>query len=261
MTKILSIQLIKIQKTKICGVKWFYRKIWTSNWFFNVGTVKSKQHFYDKLAKYRYEFLLVALLLLIFDKIFFPNNDVYLKYIWPINMVCMSVASFGIFIEHNRNIKTIRNMLGVISILMPFGYFFLSAHFWFIQLLTLFFIIYYSFIFVEVMYQITMTKEVRINVIIGSFCGYMLLNMMALFTYLLIEYNFPSSFHGISTGNSPLIYNELSYFSFITLTSIGFGDIYPITDTSRMVVAFFGMTGQFYMVAVVGIIISKFSSK
>jgi hypothetical protein len=85
--------------------------------------------------------------------------------------------------------------------------------------------------------------------------------MIALFAYLLIESNFPNSFHGITSGRIDLNYNELSYFSFITLTSIGFGDIYPITDMSRLVVAFFGMAGQFYMVAVVGIIIAKFTTK
>jgi len=111
------------------------------------------------------------------------------------------------------------------------------------------------------MYQITVTKEVRVNIAIGSFCGYMLLSMMALFTYLLIEYIFSGSFHGISTGKPSIIYNEMSYFSFIPLTSIGFGDIYHTTDMSQLVTAFFGMVGQFYMVAVVGIIISKFTSK
>lgn len=221
----------------------------------------SKNTIHSKLSTYRYEFLLVALLLLIFDKIFFPDNDVYLKFVWPLNMILISVASFGIFIEHNKNVKTIRNILSTISILMPFGFMFLNRSFVFVQILTIFFIIYYCFIFIEVMYQITMTKEVRINVIIGSFCGYMLLSLIALFTYLLVEYNFQNSFHGISTGNPAIIYNELSYFSFITLTSIGFGDIYPTTDMSRLITAFFGMVGQFYMVAVVGIIISKFTSK
>lgn len=222
--------------------------------------MKHKQDTYFILAKYRYEFLLVALLLLIFDKIFFPSNEIYLKFVWPFNMMLISVASFGIFIDHNKGVKVIRNILGFISILMPFGFIFLSQHFWFMQFLTIFFIIYYCFIFAEVMYQITMTKEVRINVVIGSFCGYMLLSMIALFSYLFVEYNFPHSFHGISEGNVALIYNEMSYFSFITLTSIGFGDMYPKTDMSRLLVAFFGMAGQFYMVAVVGIIISKFTS-
>ena len=216
---------------------------------------------HTKLSTYRYELLLVALLLLIFDKIFFTNNTIYLQFIWPINMVLVALASFGIFIERNKNIQYLRNVLGIISVLMPFGFLLLSKEAWFVHLLTIFFIVYYMIIFSEVMYQITMTKEVRLNVIIGSFCGYLLLSMIALFSYIFIENNYPNSFHGITTGNAAQVYNELSYFSFITLTSIGFGDMYPITDMSRLTVAFFGMAGQFYMVAVVGIIISKFTSK
>jgi hypothetical protein len=215
----------------------------------------------SKLINYRFEYLLIALLFLIFDKVFIVNNIFYLKYIWPLNMVIISIACFGIFTDRNKRIKIARNILSIVSISLPFGFMFLNKQFWFVNFLTVFFIIYYCFIFCEVMYQITYTKEIRINIIIGSICGYLLISMIVLFTFLFIEFNFTNSFHGISTGNQPLIYNELSYFSFITLTSIGFGDIYPITDMSRLVTAFFGMVGQFYMVAIVGIIISKFSSK
>lgn len=227
---------------------------------FDTNFDMNKEKISVKLSTYRYEFLLIALLLLIFDKIFFPDNNFYLRVVWPINMILISISSYGIFIERNKIIQTLRNLFGLISISMPFGFMLFNQHFWFVQTLTIYFIVYYCFIFGEVMYQITMTKEVRINVLIGSFCGFMLLSMIALFTYLLIEYNFPNSFHGITVGVPSLIYNQLSYFSFITLTSIGFGDIYPTTDMSRLVTAFFGMTGQFYMVAIVGIIISKFTS-
>jgi hypothetical protein len=174
-------------------------------------------------------------------------------------MVLISFACYGIFVENKKSKKLLRNLLALVSIAMPFLFLAFNSSFIFLQILTPFFIIYYSFIFAEVMYQITLTKEVRLNVIIGSFCGFLLLSLISVFTYLLVELNNPNSFHGIS-NDIPLKYNELSYFSFITLTSIGFGDIYPINDTSRLIVAFFGMTGQFYMVAVVGIIISKFSS-
>jgi hypothetical protein len=158
-------------------------------------------------------------------------------------------------------VKVLRNVFGLISILMPFGFMIFQQNAYFIQFLVAFFSIYYSFIFGEVMYQITLTKVVRINIIIGSFCGFMLLSMISSFTFLTIENYYPYSFHGISVGDLGKTYTELSYFSFITLTSIGFGDIYPITNMSRLTTAFFGMTGQFYMVAVVGIIISKFTSK
>lgn len=216
---------------------------------------------HQKISDYRFEFLLTALLFLVFDKILFPDNSVFLKYVWPANMIFIAAACFGIFKERSKRINVLKNIFSFISILMPLGFLFLSQELWFIEFLTVFFILYYSFIFIEVMRQITKAREIRINVIIGSFCGYMILSLVALFSYLFIELNFHGSFHGITPNNISQVYNELSYFSFITLTSIGFGDIYPITDMSRLVVAFFGMAGQFYMVAVVGIIISRFASK
>ena len=217
--------------------------------------------FHLKLGAYRFEFLLLALFLLIFDKIFFPDGDVYIRYVWPFNMVIISWASYGVFIERDLLVRTLRATLSFIGILMPFGFVAWSNQYWFVHFLTVFYIIYYTFIFIEVMRQITVAKEVRLNVVIGSFCGYLLLSMVALFCYLMIELYFPKSFSNITYGNIPEIYNQLSYFSFITLTSIGFGDIYPLTDTSRLSVAFFGMLGQFYMVAVIGIIISRFTSR
>ncbi len=215
---------------------------------------------HSKLNTFRYEFLLLALLILIFDKIFFPDNEIYIRYVWFVNMLIIALASYGVFSEHNKTVLLLRKIMGSISISMPFLYLVFKNDLIFLRFLTIFFILYYSFIFSIVLYQIALTKEVRMNVVIGSFCGYLLLSMVALFSYLFIENIFPQSFHGISYGNVPIIYNQLSYFSFITLTSIGFGDIYPINDSSRLLVAFFGMLGQFYMVAVVGIIISKFTT-
>ena len=212
------------------------------------------------LSKYRYEFLLVALVILIFDKIFFPSDTIYLQYIWPLNMLIIALACFGIFNEKQGIIILLRNIFCSISIAMPFLFVTYSSKLWFLYFLTFFYILFYSFIFYEVMRQITFTQEVRLNVVIGSFCGYLLLSMIGLFSFILVELFIPNAFHGLSDSVS-LKYNELSYFSFITLTSIGFGDIYPIHDSSRLLVAFFGMLGQFYMVAVVGIIISKFTSR
>jgi hypothetical protein len=221
--------------------------------------MKNHQGLHLRLSTYRYEFLLVALLLLIFDKIFFPDNGTYIRYVWPANMVIIALASFGIFHQSRRNVVMMRNVLSVISIAMPFMFITMSSQSWFMYFLTGFYIIFYTFIFWEVMRQITLTKEVQLNVVIGSFCGYLLLSMMVVFCFVLVEVVLPNSFHGLGNDLASQ-YNQLVYFSFITLTSIGFGDIYPINDSSRLAVAFFGMLGQFYMVAVVGIIISKFTS-
>jgi voltage-gated potassium channel len=222
--------------------------------------MKNSRDLHLHLSTYRYEFLLIALLLLIFDKIFFPDNNTYIRYVWPLNMVIIALASFGIFHNSSKNVLMMRNVLSFVSICMPFMFISMNSQLWFMYFLTIFYILFYTFIFGEVMRQITLTKEVQLNVVIGSFCGYLLLSMMVVFGFILTELLQPNSFHGLGNDLASN-YNLLVYFSFITLTSIGFGDIYPITDSSRLTVAFFGMLGQFYMVAVVGIIISKFTSK
>jgi hypothetical protein len=51
----------------------------------------------------------------------------------------------------------------------------------------------------------------------------------------------------------------MSYFSFVAMTTIGFGDIYPESDSARLLTAFFAVLGQFYMVGLVGILISRFT--
>lgn len=213
-----------------------------------------------QLNQYRFEILLIALLFLIFDKIFCPNNLVYLEFLWPINMLLIGIASYGIFNEKKGKILWIRNILTAISISMPFLFLLFNTKPFFLYFLTLFYIVFYSFIFVEVMRQITYAREVKLNVVIGSFCGYLLLTMVALFCFLLIQLVIPNSFSDLSELVSEN-YQKLLYFSFITLTSIGFGDILPTNDSAQLLVAFFGMLGQFYMVAVVGIIISRFTSR
>ena len=57
------------------------------------------------------------------------------------------------------------------------------------------------------------------------------------------------------------VYMDLVYFNSITLTSIGYGDLTPGTHYTKLITAFIGIVGQFYSVVLVGILISKFSSK
>ena len=47
----------------------------------------------------------------------------------------------------------------------------------------------------------------------------------------------------------------------VTLATVGYGDITLATETARLTTMFFAISGQFYMVALVGIIISRFTSK
>lgn len=219
----------------------------------------SQTNFTEKLSKYRYEFLVVTLLLLIFDKIFFPTTDFYLKYIWIFNRILVAIACYGIFMDRGKIWQFIRIIFSAIAILMPLGYVFLPKWNWFDLFLNIFFMVFYLMIFVEIIRQVTEKKEVKWNVIIGSFCGYLLLSRIFLYALLTIKHFNHNAFHGLSSIISDQV-DQLSYFSLITISSIGYGDIYPLSEPARFTSAFFGIMGQFYTITIIGIIISRFTS-
>ena len=83
------------------------------------------------------------------------------------------------------------------------------------------------------------------------------------YTYYLIEYLIPGSFHLLHRDVSFLTYSrnlaELMYFSFVTLLSIGFGDITPIGDIAQTFVIIEGIIGQFYIAILVARIVSVYA--
>ena len=52
--------------------------------------------------------------------------------------------------------------------------------------------------------------------------------------------------------------SDLLYFSLVTLVTLGYGDIVPVTPLARMVAAFEGVVGQFYVAAVVAMLVGRF---
>ncbi|MGK0391285.1 MAG: voltage-gated potassium channel [Maribacter sp.] len=49
-----------------------------------------------------------------------------------------------------------------------------------------------------------------------------------------------------------------TYFSFVTLTNLGYGDITPLTPPSQSMALFLAISGQLYLAIVVGILVGKF---
>ena len=53
---------------------------------------------------------------------------------------------------------------------------------------------------------------------------------------------------------------DMFYFSFITLTTIGYGDFAPTSELGQKIVILEGLTGQFYIAIVMAILVGKFLS-
>ena len=106
-------------------------------------------------------------------------------------------------------------------------------------------------------------QQVTIEVISASLCGYLLLGVLWAIVYSLLDlvqansFSFPSAVEElISNEPSTLRFGtERSatalYFSYVTLTTLGYGDIVPATTTARMLCTVEAIVGQMYLVVLV----------
>ena len=143
---------------------------------------------------------------------------------------------------------------------LPIGLTFWGRNLYYFIFLNIGYVLFFLFIFWEVLKYLIKPSYINTDIILASACGYFLLIEISTFLLQFFVYKNPQSFKGIDLSNPASTYIDLVYFSSITLTSIGFGDITPNEHHTKLITSFFGIAGQFYSVVLVGILISKFTS-
>ena len=99
--------------------------------------------------------------------------------------------------------------------------------------------------------QVLFSGYVDVNKIIGSICIYMLLGIAWGLVYMLVEQFFPGSIPGLEGGDWPHDLQRSLYFSFISLTTLGYGDISPVQPLAQLIAYLQAITGQFYVAILV----------
>jgi voltage-gated potassium channel len=103
--------------------------------------------------------------------------------------------------------------------------------------------------------QVLLTGAVDFNKIIGSICIYMLMGLAWAEAYLLVERLFPGSVPALSGDNWREYVQEALYFSYVTLTTLGYGDISATQPLARYLAYMQAIVGQFYVAIVVASLI------
>jgi voltage-gated potassium channel len=104
--------------------------------------------------------------------------------------------------------------------------------------------------------QIVLTDEVDSNLLVGSVVLYLLLGLMWATVYLMILFFDPYAFSGLPSHDWSGSFSAMAYFSFVTLTTIGYGDITPVNSVARVLVYLEAISGLFYMAIIVSSIVS-----
>ena len=99
--------------------------------------------------------------------------------------------------------------------------------------------------------QVMFAGTVDRNKIVGAICIYILIGVIWSLAYLLTEEFFPGSFNGLKHDTWQENMDAMTYYSMVTLTTLGYGDITPAAPLARFLAYLEAITGIFYTTVLV----------
>jgi voltage-gated potassium channel len=105
--------------------------------------------------------------------------------------------------------------------------------------------------------RISAAREVDQNVIFGVVSGYVLIGFIGGLMALAIARTIPEAFNveGIISWSKAL------YYSFVTMTTLGYGDILPTIEPTRSLSIILSIVGPMYVAIIVALMVGKFASR
>ncbi len=214
----------------------------------------------SRIYHVRFEFFFITICFILFGSLIVPELF-FEETLMPILLLINLIAGM-ILISKNRKLTLFLTILFFISLIVIGRDMIVRPKkadaFNFIQMGLSF--IAYACITMEVILQILRAKLVNRNVIIGLMSGYITLGVLAFFMFTTIEMAHPGSFSGQITAGSNFAdkIDGLLYYSFITLLTIGYGDIVPTTVIGQKAVILTGLIGHFYTIVITAVVMEKY---
>ena len=103
--------------------------------------------------------------------------------------------------------------------------------------------------------QVLFAGVIDTNSIVGAICIYLLTGLLWALMYLLIAQAIPGAFNGIEQLVWYENFADIAYYSYVTLTTLGYGDISPVAPLARFLVYMEAVVGVFYMAILVASLI------
>lgn len=214
-----------------------------------------KQGFWKAVSRHPFGVLLVALFLML---VLAPCTSLFGKWI-PRFHGMMTIAPLSLFVIGasmlmlwQRARHHARHMFAgaVVLIIVVLGSL-LTHHKWIpIQLIIQ--ILFLSYVLGIVIRVVFMAKIITSDILCGAVSAYLLVGVLAGLMFVLIEYYAPGSFRvsnwmaDDATQQASFIEDpgSLLYFSFVTLTTVGYGDILPASAVARSAAVLVAVIGQ-----------------
>jgi hypothetical protein len=123
--------------------------------------------------------------------------------------------------------------------------------------------LFVAFVVVNLFHFILTAPQINTEVLCAAASNYLMIGILWLFAYLLLGRLLPDSFvfnAGPASDRSMDSFTAL-YFSFVTLSTLGFGDIIPVSKVARMLSIVEATTGMFYVTFLIARLVALYSSE
>jgi voltage-gated potassium channel Kch len=205
----------------------------------------------------RYSLLLAALVLLIVAVPFFEGGSSARPLL---NAFFTAVLLAGVHAVGDRR-RQLRLAVGMVSAALVLGWWTVVyynadtvavAH-----LVRAFF---YFYMVVVVMRSVLASARITVDTLIGAVCVYLLLALgWAAFYSILETWNPGSIYVGAPVNADGLIgWSEVVYFSFVTLTTLGYGDVMPVSSHARSLAVLEAVVGVLYLATLVAWLVGAY---
>jgi voltage-gated potassium channel Kch len=124
-------------------------------------------------------------------------------------------------------------------------------------------IAFYLFTAASILVFVLKQHEITADTVYGALSVYLLIGITWSFAYTMIEHLAPGSFYIDPSLDTDGILEraDFYYYSFVTLTTLGYGDILPITAQSRSLAALEAVCGVLYTATLVASLVGRLSSR
>ena len=116
----------------------------------------------------------------------------------------------------------------------------------------------------QVLHDVLMVgRRVNTHVIYGALCGYLLLGMVFAFAFAALHAFRPDAIEGLRIADAAhraAPFTEYAYFAFSSMTTLGLGDVVPVSPMARSLTFLAAVMGQIYLTVIVARLVALYGA-
>jgi voltage-gated potassium channel len=205
--------------------------------------------------------LLICLLLTIFLYPILSKQRLLIR-----DIIFTAIILSGTYsLDFAKKTRRILIVPGIITIVLTWlYYFFVNDALGIVSFLSFF--CFNLFITVFMIRHIARSQQVTLTIIINSINGYLLIGVLGA-VLLAMTQLVQKLFFNVDTGainfagDTAAGFHDYLYFSFVTLTTLGYGDITPVSAFAKSLTIVIAICGQLYLTILIAMLVGKYLSR